>query len=171
MVKPLTAERPPLCAAPCVWTCPKRPQLPQFDATYNQWDIGYAFFGGLTNWYPLNTTVAIQGHSPVKLGSSKPYWCLAADANVKVGSQWAGVADTPADPRYFVYQYIPPHQSGAGPAGGNEVFADGSGTWCKFTTMHHFAQWNGTLGVPLVYWYQDPSDFNAQLNALLPAAL
>jgi len=32
-----------------VWTCPNRPGLPIFEGNYQQWVIGYQYFGGLTN--------------------------------------------------------------------------------------------------------------------------
>jgi prepilin-type N-terminal cleavage/methylation domain-containing protein len=157
-----------------VWACPNRPTLPQYEKDPSgtgipQWDIGYAYFGGMTNWYSYNPSTVVPGHSPVKLGTSKSYWVLAADANIKIGSIWAAHAVPLTDPRYFVYADIPPHPNGGQPAGGNEVCVDGSAQWCKFNTMYHFETWAGQYGTTYVYWYQDPSDFNAQLWALLPA--
>ena len=154
---------------PSVWSCPNRPTLPFYDSAYSQWVIGYSYFGGLTNWYCRDVTTAYPGHSPIKLGTSKPYWVLAADSNIKIGTVWAAQAVAPTDPRYFVYANIPPHLNGAAPAGGNEVFVDGSAQWCKFDTMYHFAMWGGTFGNTFVYWYQDPSDFSPSFSALLPA--
>src|SRR5690348_14826760 len=34
-----------------VWTCPNRPGFPLYEASYPQWDIGYQYFGGITNWH------------------------------------------------------------------------------------------------------------------------
>src|SRR5690606_4615980 len=33
-----------------IWTCPNRPQLPIYDATFDQWVIGYQYFGGINRW-------------------------------------------------------------------------------------------------------------------------
>jgi prepilin-type N-terminal cleavage/methylation domain-containing protein len=159
---------------PSVWTCPDRPNnLPGYDPAYNQYIIGYCYFGGMTNWNTGITTIK-PGYSPIKLGNSKSYWVMAADANIKVSLSgpyaWASKAISPTDPRAWIYANIPPHPSGSNPAGGNEVFADGSATWCKFETMRHFETWPSALGgTAYVYWYQDPSDFNTTLMALLPA--
>jgi prepilin-type N-terminal cleavage/methylation domain-containing protein len=163
--------------APSVWSCPNRPTLPFFDSAYSQWVIGYSYFGGMTNWYCRDVTTVYPGHSPIKLGRSKPYWVLAADAIIKMANppppyppnSWAGQALSPTDLRYYVYANIPPHFNGAQPAGGNEVSVDGSAQWCKFETMYHFAMWGGAFGNTFVYWYQEPSDFSSSFSALLPA--
>jgi prepilin-type N-terminal cleavage/methylation domain-containing protein len=151
----------------CIWTCPNRPGLPRKDITYNQWDIGYSSFGGITNWYASNPNSPLPTHSPIKLSYSKPYWALAADALVRMGTQWAGKAVPTTDPRYYVYANIPPHQNNGTPVGGNEVFCDGSGNWCKIQTMHHFTSWSGAYGDSYVYWYQDTTDFEPTLIQLL----
>src|SRR5579871_6864131 len=46
-------------ATSSVWDCPNRPGLPAREAngTGFQWDIGYCYFGGLTNWYPNGTMI------------------------------------------------------------------------------------------------------------------
>jgi prepilin-type N-terminal cleavage/methylation domain-containing protein len=163
--------------SPSVWDCPDRnfvingSSLPYYDAAYSQWIISYSFFGGCAKWYPRDGVTAYPGHSPVKLGNAKPYWALAADANIKMGNNWAGSSVSTSDPRYFVYANIPPHANAGQPAGGNEVFCDGSVSWCKFNTMHHLTAWSGQYGFSAVYWYQDPSDFDATLTALLPQLL
>lgn len=154
-----------------VWTCANRPDLPRYDATYNQWVIGYSYFGGLTNWYARNPTTLSQGHSPVKMSRTKPYWVLAADANIKIAGTWAGQKVPKSDPRYFVYAGVPPHLKGKQPAGGNEVLLDGSCFWFKFETMNHFTSWNGSYGETDVYWYQDPSDFDTTLRQMLDNGL
>jgi len=166
---------------PSVWTCPNRAEgLPGYDATYDQWIIGYCYFGGMTNWFPSpggnpNTTFSIApGYSPVKLSNSKPYWAISADANIKIngasgGMAWASQAVARTDSRYWIYANIPPHPSGSAPAGGNEVFVDGSARWYNFIEMRHFESWASAIGpVAYVYWYQDTTDFNPTLMALLP---
>src|SRR5437660_63576 len=68
--------------AATIWTCPNRPGLPWYDTTTTpaQWNIGYQYFGGITNWH--NPLGDFAGLSPVKLSLSKPHWVLAADAIV-----------------------------------------------------------------------------------------
>jgi prepilin-type N-terminal cleavage/methylation domain-containing protein len=163
---------------PSCWTCPDRPNnLPGYDPTYNQYIIGYCYFGGITNWYPSaggkpNTTTSIPGHSPVRLTwPCKPYWALAADSNIKVSeTEWASQA-LPTDPRHWIYADIPPHGP-TGPSfnvkGGNESFADGHAEWHNFSTMYHFTTWQSAFGTPAyVYWYQDSEDFNSALMSEL----
>jgi prepilin-type N-terminal cleavage/methylation domain-containing protein len=164
-----------------VWECPDRIGLPYYDANGGgsgnpQWIIGYCYFGGMTNWYPglagnTSTVAPGGGHSPIKLGNAKPYWVLAADANIRFGNTtWAGkypfaASDTRGP---LVYNNIPPHPKGSQPDGGNEVFCDGSAKWCPFATMYHFETWAGTYGATYVYWYQKPDDFGPALTAELP---
>lgn len=164
---------------PSAWTCPNRPDgLPGYDVSFDQWIIGYCYFGGMTNWFPSpggnpNTTVSVPGHSPVKLSTSKPYWAFAADANIKVNSAgggmlWASQAIPPSNSRYWIYANIPPHPSGSAPAGGNEVFVDGSARWYNFAEMFHNSTWASALGpAAYVYWYQDTTDYDATMMALL----
>src|SRR3954471_585303 len=33
-----------------VWTCPDRPSFPFFDPQWDQWVIGYQYFGGIDKW-------------------------------------------------------------------------------------------------------------------------
>ena len=143
-----------------VWTCPNRPNFPQYDPAGVQFIIGYQYFGGVTKW--LNPAGTFTSRSPIKLGNSKPGWCLAADAVMKIDGGW-GVSTSP----YF--QGMPPHRlSGNLPAGGNEVFTDGSASWCKFQTMHYLTTWN-TDGSRIAYFYQDQSDFDSSLVSVLGA--
>ena len=165
------------------WTCPDRPNnLPGYDSTYNQYIIGYCYFGGMTNWYPSpggnpNTTTSVPGHSPVNLNSSvtKPYWAFSVDANIKILNSggtvvWGSQAIASTDSRYWIYANVAPHTvAGGNSAGGNECFVDGSASWHSFSSMSHFEAWASALGpAAYVYWYQDSSDFNASLMALLP---
>ena len=156
---------------PSIWVCPNRlntpnPGLPTMNGT-TQMYLGYAYFGGMRVW-ALPTGVHINpGHSPVTLGNAKSYWALAADSNVKVGGKWAGVVSK-GTAYAFEYGNIPPHPVNGTSAGGNEVFADGSGRWCKFNTMYRFNNYAGAVGSTDQYWYQDPTDFETTLIAQLP---
>jgi prepilin-type N-terminal cleavage/methylation domain-containing protein len=148
-----------------VWCCPGRPsvvgKLPYYDSPNQQWIIAYEYMGGMTNW---NTPVGVRtGHSPIKLGNARPYWTLAADALVRGSTGWGTLGGTPQ----YAWDDIPPHRNPGSqrPAGGNQVFADGSASWNKYETMNCFHQYNGATGLRMFFWYQDPSDF---AQAVLP---
>ena len=139
-----------------VWVCPNRldtpaPGLPTTNGT-SQMYIGYCYFGGMTNW-----TVSPSGKSfsPVRTSSAKSYWALGADSNMKVGAQWAG--QIAASGAYaFEYAKIPAHPAkGGAPAGGNEVFADGSARWGKFDLMYKLNNYASAIGSLDSYWFQD----------------
>jgi prepilin-type N-terminal cleavage/methylation domain-containing protein len=146
-----------------VWSCPNRPGLPVYEAQFPQWVIGYQYFGGVTNW--LNPAGTFPSRSPVKISQSKSTHVLAADAVGKINGTWGG--NEPG--REFVYNNMPQHRGSKGkvPAGGNEVFADGSAQWYKFERMHFLTTWG--LGNRIYYFYQDPSDFPAALKSQLNA--
>ena len=153
-----------------IWVCPNRlntpsPGLPSY-AGSSQMYIGYAYFGGMSVWTASPTG---KGYSPVKLANSKPYWALGADAIMKVGGSWAGRVSK-GGAFEFEYGNIPPHPvNGANPAGGNEVFADGSATWCKFNTMYKFNNYASAIGSLDTYWYQDTQDFEIAFLNRLPS--
>lgn len=156
-----------------IWNCPKRtqqPGMPQYESTANppQWVIGYTYFGGMNRW--RNAFVDVPSRSPIKLAISRAHWALASDANIKMGATtWADQAVPTTDARYYVYANCPPHKKGPNPAGGNEVFADGSAAWVKFEKMWRLMYWDGAYGQTHVYWYQDPVDMDPTLIPLLPA--
>jgi prepilin-type N-terminal cleavage/methylation domain-containing protein len=150
--------------AACVWSCPELPGLPGDDSKdYPQWIIGYQYFGGITRWSPNAAVGAFSNtHSPVKLGQSKPYWCLAADMVGKIaGPTWGGQeTGFITVPSILASQKLwPPHRKGNAryPDGGNEVFADGSAQWCKIETMYAFTTWTTANKF---WFYQNPADFS-----------
>jgi prepilin-type N-terminal cleavage/methylation domain-containing protein len=167
--------------AASVWVCPDRLDLPSpglpHDVTLNgvtQTVFGYCYFGGMTNWN-LAGGISFLSHSPIKLSNAKPYWTLGADCNQKVGASgpntgtWAGIASANNSSYNWEYGKNPAHPARNGdPAGGNEVFTDGSCQWCKFGTMYRFNDWQNLMGTLSSYWYQDPSDFEQSLLARLP---
>lgn len=153
---------------PSVWLCPSRANavddIPKYDTSggpgNEQWIIGYEYMGGMTNWVTPVKTIA-PAHSPVRLNRSKPHWALAADANaLETGGanpgKW-GVWDSGSQAQGF-WTDVPPHKAGSLPAGGNEVFIDGSAQWIKFQLMYAFHQYAGLNGTRVWFWYQDPSD-------------
>jgi type II secretory pathway pseudopilin PulG len=164
-----------------VWNCPGRQSmqglLPFFDAGATpspgnppgQWVIGYSYLGGMTNWNTGATAARRVARSPVKFGT-KPYWALATDALVRGDGGWGTLAGTapiytivigggfPATTVSFsLWNDIPPHRRLRSriPAGGNEVFADGSGQWIKYERMYLLHQYPGGSGVRQFFWYQD----------------
>jgi prepilin-type N-terminal cleavage/methylation domain-containing protein len=160
-----------------IWTCPARPPigpgLPVYESggTDMQWTIGYTYFGGLAGW-AMDDGSTIPSFSPIKMGNSKPWWVLASDAMIKMGStSWADQAVPTSDYRYFVYANCPPHVKGSSPAGANELFADGSGAWRKWGnhTFYHFTYWPGAYS-PKTYviWAQDHTDFDLAFTLKLP---
>jgi len=145
---------------PSVWACPNRPGFPEFSAPNNQYVIGYQYFGGYQTWY--NPVGTFPSRSPIKLGTAKPTWCLAADTVMKIDGGW-GTSSNPD------YKGMPSHfGKGNLPAGGNELFTDGSVSWIKFLNMYYLTTWR-TDGTRIPYFYQDPSDMDPTLKPLLSA--
>ncbi len=138
-----------------VWNCPSRPpRYPVYEPAYDQWVIGYQYFGGITNWRNPSFTAGIgRSYSPIKLSTSQPHWALAADMVVKVNGVW-GTDDRD------IFTGVPPHQSAhKRPAGGNQVFADGAVRWVRAQEMSFFHCWDATGAGRAPYFYQDPTDF------------
>jgi prepilin-type N-terminal cleavage/methylation domain-containing protein len=146
-----------------LWTCPNRPGLPNFETAFDQFAIGYQYFGGITNWN--NPAGVFASFSPRKIASAKPHWVLTADMNMKFsyGNSW-GVPEGSGRP---VYDNTPPHHTAGSklPAGANEGFIDGSARWVKGDTLRLLHTWD--TGARLGFFYQDPSDLpTALVNAL-----
>ena len=126
-----------------IWSCPNRPSLPQYNPAYNQWGIGYQYYGGVTNWLNNLRPGGVQSASPIKLATSKPSWMLAADFVIRfdagAGMVWGDPTQVP--PSGFVN--LPAHKTGSSgaPAGGNEVFVDGSARWIKAKDMVYIHSW------------------------------
>jgi len=150
---------------PSIWSCPGRPDasLPFYDPSPGgngtpQWDIGYQYFGGITTWN--NAFGAFTSCSPVKLGKSKPYWCLAADVQFHDTVGWGDNPGLGSPPLDRLYASLPAHRKGGSlrPPGGNEVFCDGSAQWIKIDQMHMLTTFQ-TGGGRDFFFYQDPQDF------------
>ena len=175
-----------LTNGPNIWTCPDRPPLPvtavnvplpAYDSgSGGQYLLGYQYFGGAPPapgdrisgagppwlWTSGVAGQSFQFHSPIKLVNAKPYWALAADVicNYNKNAIWSGQNDPFVANKNFT-AYVPPHVNrGSGkPAGGNEVFCDGSAQWCLWESMSEFSDWGNSY----LFWYQDPSDFEPAL--------
>ena len=166
-----------LTNGPNIWTCPDRPPLPvtvnniplpAYDAGGAQYLIGYQYFGGSVGqaWQWTSTVGGtFQFHSPIKLGSAKAYWAMGADdiCNYNKNGNWGPQVD-PYEPNQNFTAHEPPHVKNGKPAGGNEVFCDGSAAWCQWLTMSEFSDWGNSY----LFWYQDPTDFEPTLLAKLP---
>jgi len=144
-----------------IWTCPNRPTFPTYEPDYNQFVIGYQYFGGIRNW--LNPAGTFESRSPVKLSQAKPGWCLAADAMMKIDGAWGGGRDTS-------YKDMPQHsrRKGGPPEGGNEVFVDGSARWVRYKETLYLHSWAND-GNRKAWFYQD--DIGACENAAIRARL
>ncbi len=149
--------------SPSIWTCANRPGLPVLEPSFPQWVLGFLYYGGVTNWdSPVGT---FPSHSPVKLGTAKPYWVLATDPVMKVNGQWGGQEAG----REFVYANMPQHKNAGDrfPNGGQQLYADGSVRWNKFETMYFFHSWN--TGARVAFFNQETTDFEPQIIAALPS--
>jgi prepilin-type N-terminal cleavage/methylation domain-containing protein len=143
-----------------IWTCPSRPNFPQYEAEYDQWVIGFQYFGGIEVW--KNPAGQFNSRSPVKLGTAQPSWVLAADAVMKVDGSWGGGRDTS-------FKNMPPHKDVHGrPSGGNQLYTDGSVNWVIFKKMLFLHSWN-TGGSRDAYFHQEdlPPEIEARRSALV----
>lgn len=145
-----------------VWTCPKRPKLPVWEESFQQWVIGYQYFGGIPQW--RNPGGAFESRSPIKLSSSKPDWVLAADTTMKIGTSGRWGEIDPARPETF--DNMPPHAGKDNvPEGGSQSHVDGSARWVKFQDMKFIHSWD--ISGRKAFFYQ--RDLGAASNA--PSAL
>lgn len=145
-----------------IWTCPNRPTFPQFERDFDQWIIGFQYFGGITNW--MNPAGTFRSYSPVKTSQAQPSWTLAADAVLRIDGRWGGGRDT-------AFKGMPPHRLSASkaPAGGNQVFMDGSARWVAYRDMLFLHSWS-TDGTRDAYFYQHdlPEQVQARRDRLRP---
>ena len=157
-----------------IWSCPERNFLPRvdpYDSTIVA--VGYQYFGGVTYWNNSASSSPIASPpSPVKLGGSRPRWCLAAESNCRItnpfgsytfvgwGGDGATVGETPRVPH--------PSHAGTHPAGGNILFVDGSANWVKFEKMY-FMNTFDTGHARFFAYQEDWGNLTAsQLNLMKP---
>lgn len=127
--------------APSVWSCPNRPDFPTLDPSNRQILIGYQYYGGIATWRNNVRPAGVPSRSPIKTATSQPTWMLAADVVARPdGTRW----DFPKTAGSG-WSKLPAHKStfGTVPAGGNEVFIDGSARWINASeTMMFIHSWN-----------------------------
>ncbi len=142
-----------------LWSCPNRPSLASLNTANGQWTLGYAYFSGITTW--ANNLGSFPSRSPVKLSNAKPTWMIAADFVVKFDGLWG---DNVNQPPPSGFSNLPAHKSKSKlPAGGNEVFCDGSAQWIQANKMYFIHSWSP--GTREIYFWQD------DLGTLNPANL
>jgi len=131
------------------WSCPNRPGLAALNPAFNQWTLGYQYYGGIQTWN--NNLGSFPSASPVKTSTAQSHMMLAADLVIKFGGLWGDNANNPA-PGGF--SNLPAHKAKNNlPAGGNEVFIDGSARWVKAAEMRFVHSYN--TGSRLFFMYQD----------------
>jgi prepilin-type N-terminal cleavage/methylation domain-containing protein len=139
-----------------IWTCPNRPTFPQWEEEFDQWLIGFQYFGGIAQW--KNPAGTFDSRSPVKTSTSQPGWVLAADAIMKIDGEWGGGRD-------IAFKGMPPHKTNTRvPEGGNQLYLDGSVSWMPFNRMLFIHSWNPG-GTRDAYFYQE--DLGDELRALV----
>jgi len=123
-----------------IWSCPNRPDLPAYNATYNQWGIGYQYYGGVALWFNNRAAAGVRSRSPIKSATSKPSWMLAADLVINFDGVWGKPSEVPPSG----FSNLPAHRSRSGlPEGGNEVFIDGHAEWIRAADMFFIHSWGG----------------------------
>jgi prepilin-type N-terminal cleavage/methylation domain-containing protein len=140
-----------------IWSCPNRPGLPAYNATYNQWGIGYQYYGGFTKWFNSLRPAGVACPRMDKTALAKPTSMLAGDLVIQFDGVWGRASEVP--PSGFVK--LPAHGSRSGrPAGGNQVFVDGSGRWVKANEVLFLHSWN-VSSRELYFYQEDLGELNA----------
>lgn len=149
----------------CVWLCPDLPTAQiSYSTEYNSWNIGYQYFGGIATWINpyAQSAPGMPSYSPIKLGTARPSWCLAADyvCNDATGGK----------PVYSVNgtNGIPHKRGSFGfPDGANNLNTDGSVHWVKFERLLYLTTWDYGAGRAF-YFYQSDLPPILQMAANLP---
>jgi len=148
---------------PSIWRCASLgTSLPMYSSHWNQWSIGYQYYGGITNWVNPAFSSGIPSFSPVKLSQAKPNWVLAADA-ISISS----VNGEPRNWSWWNEERIVPHRRGraAYPDGGQHLKIDGSVSWVKIEKTRYLSTWS--VGVRDCFIYQEgvPPQMEPFMNA------
>jgi hypothetical protein len=91
--------------------------------------------------------------SPIKASTSKAAWMLAADVVVNLAAPPVHMWGDPSQSATSGWTSLPAHKaSGTLPAGGNEVFADGSVSWIDARDMYGIYSYSGTIQRYCYFW-------------------
>jgi hypothetical protein len=158
-----TTANPVVASKATIWTCPNRPTLPAPNVWPNPatWAMGYMYFGGVTNWEVSSSKY--PSASPIKASTARSAWMLAGDLMMRFGvGQWTD----PTSPNLAAgTTSLPAHKASGGlPAGGNEVFADGSVSWIKVQQMYNF--YTPLTGRNFYFYQSDLGSFPLPLSAV-----
>lgn len=149
-------------AAANSWSCPNRPGLAAFNTAFGQWTLGYQYYGGIPRWN--NNLGTFPSASPIKTSTARPYMMLAADLVIKFDGRWGDNANNPP-PGGF--SNLPAHKGKNGrPAGGNELFIDGSARWVKASEMRFVHSYNPANRQFFIYQENLEAVFKNQTAAL-----
>ena len=113
---------------------------------------------------PPGASLAKMVGSMVQSNSASIWAC--PDAPMKIDGKWGG---DPEPDRGAIYRILPQHCKGNSkvPAGGNQLFADGSARWCQFEAMCFFYSWDSGGTKRATFFRQDTGDFDQNsLNRL-----
>jgi hypothetical protein len=122
-----------------IWVCPevnKGVASLNTGTTPQQWQIGYQYLGGVTNWN--NAQGSYPSLSPIRLSKANASWVVTSEDIVFNGTSWSTAHTRPKS---------------AFPDGGNELTADGSVHWIKIERMYEITTYD--TAAHLWYFYQD----------------
>lgn len=127
-----------------VWTCPNV-LLPAFWINSTHALVHFQYMGGFTKWQTRNAggaRVVIESASPVKISTSRPGWMVLSELNgipnyYAIPTEWWGSSN-------MTSVGVPPHADSPNPwpAGGNQMYVDGSVEWVPFHKMSFVHAYN-----------------------------
>ena len=138
--------------------------------SYEQWMLGYQYFGGMTTWdlsWVSNVGKRLYNvPSPSDFNRARPQWALACDSNIRGDNGWG-------TGRPSLYANTPPHpDADGGPAGGNVVFCDASVSWINRARWVPFNYWHSDGATQRrVYFYQSDLGEYGRLNGGPPRGI
>lgn len=122
---------------------------------FQQWMLGYLYFGGMDEWRVQNFETNKKAPLPVDL-NARGHWALAADANIYVQEKTYQGWGLPS--RRSLTK-IPPHGDRSGfPEGGNVLTMDAAVAWVPATKMWMMNDWHKNKSRKCFWWQQDIGD-------------
>ena len=135
-----------------IWVCPEvNNGVASLNTgpTPHQWQIGYQYLGGVTNWN--NVQGSFPSLSPIRLSKAKASWVLNSEDIVFSGTSWSTAHRRPKS---------------AFPDGGNELTADGSVHWYKIERMYQITTYD-TAAHQWYFYQEDMSSIPTATQAAL----